>query len=232
MTLPQRPARISEYARACLDALAATDHGERVSLGGAFGLAHYFEYRNTNDIDSWWNEPVSADERSTITHALEQALATFGQVRMRSWGDVVSIELMQGNKTVFSFQIAQRSAGLEEPVTGVWPGGIRVDSFTDLVASKMVALVERGAPRDFRDIYMLCQAGKCTVDECWHWWHSRQSTAGENADRARAELAIRTHLARLEQARPLAQIADASQRQSAELLRRWFVNVFLSLNAH
>jgi predicted nucleotidyltransferase component of viral defense system len=30
-----------------------------------------------------------------------------------------------------------------------------IDSFGDLVASKMVALVERGAPRDFFDIFTL-----------------------------------------------------------------------------
>ena len=52
------------------------------------------------------------------------------------------------------FQIAERSAELEASVTGVWPGGIGIDSFKDLVASKMVALVERGAPRDFLDVYI------------------------------------------------------------------------------
>jgi predicted nucleotidyltransferase component of viral defense system len=77
------------------------------------------------------------------------------------WGDVVSVELELGGKTVFSFQIAERSAQLEEPVEGVWPGGLGLDSFDELIASKMSALVERGAPRDFRDIYSVCEVGLC-----------------------------------------------------------------------
>jgi len=34
----------------------------------------------------------------------------------------------------------------------------------------MVALVERGAPRDFLDIYTVCQAGLVTLEECWELW--------------------------------------------------------------
>jgi hypothetical protein len=44
---------------------------------------------------------------------LKDALATAGNVRVRTWGDVVSIELMRGAKKVFSFQIAQRTAQLQ-----------------------------------------------------------------------------------------------------------------------
>ncbi|MBI3760454.1 MAG: nucleotidyl transferase AbiEii/AbiGii toxin family protein, partial [Chloroflexi bacterium] len=158
---------------------------------------------------------------------LEGALQPFGQARVRSWGDVVSVELSQHGKTVFSFQIARRSAGLQPPESGPWPGGIHVDSFADLVASKMVALVERGAPRDFRDIYMLCQSGHFDVEGCWDLWTKRQQLADEDSDRKRGMVAIRTHLARLEQARPLEQIDDAGQRTAAEQFRTWFITEFL-----
>jgi hypothetical protein len=40
-------------------------------------------------------------------------------------------------------------------------------------------------------------------------------------------VAIRTHLARIEQARPLSQIADLSERDAARQLREWFVKRFL-----
>jgi len=153
-------------------------------------------------------------------------LQPFGRVHTRSWGDVVSVELTQQGKTVFSFQIARRSAQLAEPLLGPW-AGIRVDAFVDLVASKMVALVERGAPRDFRDIYMLCRSGRCDVVRCWELWRERRRLAGEDADPRRAGLAIRTHLARLEQARPLAQITDLRERSEAERLRTWFTKEFL-----
>lgn len=227
MSQPQRPARVSEHAEACLRALASSGLGHRLSLGGAFGLAHYYEYRETHDVDAWWVEPVGLAERQRVVRTLEEALAGFGQVRTRSWGDVVSVELLIQEKTVFSFQIAHRSAELQAPVLGIWPGGIRVDSFEDLIAGKMAALVERGAPRDFRDIYSLCERGLVDVARCWELWHKRQQLAGEDPDRKRAVLAIRTHLARIEQARPLAGIAGEEQRKAAERLRKWFRSEFL-----
>jgi hypothetical protein len=167
MIEPRRPSQVSEYAQACLQALAVSGLGQRLSLGGAFGLAHYHEYRTTHDLDAWWVEPVTGEDRQAIVSLLEETVRTFGSVRTRAWGDVVSVELMLNQKTVFSFQIAQRSAELQTPITGLWPGGLRVDSLPDLIASKMNALVERGAPRDFRDIYALCWAGVVEIARCW-----------------------------------------------------------------
>jgi len=66
-----------------------------------------------------------------------------------------------------------------------------------LVASKVVALVERGAPRDFRDIHALCRAGLTTPQECWELWRRRQQLAASDTDSARARLAVQTHLARM-----------------------------------
>lgn len=62
----QRPTLVSEYARACLEALSSSGCGCRLSLGGAFGLAHYFEYRFTQDVDAWWVEPVTREERQQV----------------------------------------------------------------------------------------------------------------------------------------------------------------------
>lgn len=57
-----------------------------------------------------------------------------------------------------SIQIANRTARLEYPIPAGWIN-VPLDTLADLVASKMVALVERGAPRDFLDIFQICQAG-------------------------------------------------------------------------
>jgi hypothetical protein len=97
----------------------------------------------------------------------------------------------------------------------------------DLVASKMVALVERGAPRDFRDIYALCQEGRVTGRECWRLWRERQQRAGSDLDPYRARLAIETHLSRIAQHRPLGTIAEPGQRAAAASLRNWFAQEFL-----
>ena len=222
----KRPSKLPEYAEVCLDALANSGLGHKLSLGGAVGLMHYFEYRPTNDVDAWWVNGVTDDERRQIIGLLERTLRFFGDVHTRSWGDVVSIELSKGGPTLFSFQIAQRSIQLEISQPSVW-GDILLDSFEDLVASKMVALVERGAPRDFRDIYTLCLEGITTPTSCWQLWQKRQNLAGESPAIERAKLAIETHLARIEQHRPLNQISDESSRQTAEGVRTWFKTEFL-----
>jgi len=223
---PHRPTNIPEYAEACLRAIAAKGLGDLVSLGGGLGLLHYLDYRSTHDVDAWWSPNARGDQRRELVAVVAETLARFGPVRTRTWGEVVSIELKREGRTVFSFQIADRSAQLEanvpSPLGGVW-----LDSFADIVASKMVALVERGAPRDFRDIFAVCQAGLVSPRECWGLWSRRQAAAGSDADAGRARLAVETHLARISQHRRIEQIADPDERSSAERVRGWFTQEFL-----
>ncbi len=156
------------------------------------------------------------------------SLSSYGSVRVRTWGDVVSVELSQDGKTVFSFQITARTLRLEKPILAGWID-VPLDSLADLVASKMNALVERGMPRDFLDIFTLCQAGLLSMDECWALWRRRQTLADSDTDVLRARLAIETHLERIALHRPLEQIADLGQREQAEQLRDWFLSEFLQV---
>lgn len=224
---PHRPQQMSEYAEACLLALSARGLGRKISLGGALGLAHYYEYRPTHDVDAWWMPEATVEERQRVVQTIQDALRPFGLVRVRTWGDVVSVELHQEERPMFSFQVAHRSAQLTPPQSVPWTDAW-LDSFPDLVAAKMVALVERGAPRDFRDIYTLCHAEVTTPEQCWMLWRRRQQLAGSDTDAARARLAVQTHLARITLHRPLDQIADSAKRAAAERGRIWFEMEFLN----
>ncbi len=223
---PVRPSDVSPYARACLEALACTGLGRNVAIGGAFGLAHYLEYRPTRDLDAWWTDAATPEERARTLAAIEEALRPFGEIRRRSWGDVASVDLVRAGRIVFSFEVARRSARLATPKHGPWPG-VAVDALEDLIAAKMSALVERGAPRDLRDIYTVCERGLADAVACWELWERRARAAGEDPDRARAALAVRSHLARLARIRPLSSIADAAARESARRVREWFVKELL-----
>ena len=224
---PKLPAHLSEYARICLRALVDAGLGEKISLGGALGLLHYLDYRPTHDVDAWWVD-ITDQDRQEVVGTIEAALQPFGAVQTRTWGDVVSIELQDDTGKAFSFQIARRSAQLE-PSRFMPEFEVLLDSFSDLVASKMVALVERGAPRDFRDIHAICQAGLITPKECWRLWRERQQLAGSDADHQRARLAVETHLERIARHRPVDDIADLENRREAESLRTWFRSVFLNV---
>jgi hypothetical protein len=221
------PQSLSPFARACLESIAERGHGGLISIGGAIGLAYYFEYRSTVDVDAWWEEEAGKAQRDQVLKDVEEALAKHGEVRRRSWGDVVSVELLQKGAVVFSFQVARRSARLQATEVAPWPEGLRVDSFEDLVASKMEALIARGAPRDFRDIYTLCSEGLTTPDELWQVWARRRTAAHEEADDFQAALAVRTHMERIERARPFARIAGNADREAASTLRAWFKESFL-----
>jgi len=224
---PRKPSHLSVYAQACLEALVKGNLADRISLGGALGLFHYFDDRPTHDVDAWWSRSVTKAQKQEVTQTLETVLAAFGEVHVRAWGDIVSVELSQTGTTIFSFQIADRSAHLEEPVSAGWID-VPLDSLSDLVASKMVALVERGAPRDFLDIYTLCQSRLLNVRDCWQLWSRRQSLAGSDAHLSRARLAIETHLERIALHRPLEKIEDPQQREQARQLRDWYLNSFLA----
>ena len=224
---PKRPSNLSIYGEACLRALAQAGLGDTISLGGALGLLHYLDYRPTHDVDAWWSAAATEEQRRRVIETVREVLQSYGEVKVRTWGDVVSIDLKAETGGGFSFQIARRSAQLAAPAQAPWIE-VLLDSFQDLVASKMEALVERGAPRDFRDIYELCQARLSAPPECWRLWQQRQQLAGSDADAARARLAIETHLARIAVQRPLAQIEILEQREAAERLRNWFSKEFLN----
>lgn len=227
MSIPAaKPSHISNYAEITLRALVKHNLGHCISLGGAFGLLHYLDYRPTYDVDAWWEPDLTTLQQEHVIHVIETTLQPFGTIRRRVWGEVVSIELATDDKKVFSFQIAQRSAQLQPSEVAEWID-LPIDSFADLVSSKMVALVERGAPRDFRDIYAVCHAALTTPVECWRWWQQRQQLANSDVDFWRARLAIETHLERITQHRPLAKITDTQQRQNAQQIRVWFREVFI-----
>jgi len=217
---------ISEYAKFTLERIATHRLGDKLSLGGAFGLLHYLDYRPTHDVDAWWLAKTTPAEQEAVLTVIEETLEQFGQVKRRTWGDVVSIELLQEEQVVFSFQIAYRSAQLEPSTLAGWTD-VLLDSLTDLIASKMVALVERGAPRDFRDIYQVCHENLTTPAQCWQWWEQRQILAGSDTDHHRARLAVETHLSRIIQHRPLENIADPDRRVAAQQVRSWFQTEFL-----
>jgi hypothetical protein len=213
-------------AERCLEALAARQLGHRISVGGAVGLLHFLDYRSTNDLDAWWQTEATGEERRDVEEVVTAALSAYGEVRIRRWGDVVSIELLEDGKKVFSFQVADRSSQLEPSIELPWIP-VQFDALEDLVASKMVALVERGAPRDFRDIHAVCSASLATSHRCWELWRAKQSLSEQDSSAHRARLSIESHLGRLARLRPLAGITDGAEREKAESLRDFFAKGFL-----
>jgi hypothetical protein len=139
----------------------------------------------------------------------------------RRWGETESFELLQGQGKVFSFQISSRTQYLDEPRLARWTP-VLIETLRDNGASKMIALVERGAPRDLRDIYELCQREMLTVAECWQLWRDRNPGRDDREGRDK----VLFHVERLELQRPLDTITPPADRANAAAVRGWFRATF------
>jgi hypothetical protein len=224
---PKPPQNLNPYARELLDALAGHPEASQIVLGGGVALSHYLEYRGTVDVDAWWRTDANRDTRDLAHRLMEDLAERHGlQFRLRRWGDTESYELLRDARKVFSFQISTRTRYLDPPQEGDWTP-VMIETLRDNVASKMTALVERGAPRDLRDIYELCKRGVVSIEECWQLWKEKES--GREAEEGRAK--VRFHIERLELQRPLEKIGSPDERAAAAALRQWFGSSFCTAGA-
>ena len=198
----------------------------RIVLGGAFALKHYLDYRATHDCDAWWDRAATRDERRGIIAEVRRALERLNpgtEICGENWGDVDSLKVIEAGRAVFSFQIADRAVQLEPCIESGW-GGIRIETLRDNLGSKMCALVERGAPRDFGDIYEASKRLGFAPGDLWELWQIK------NPDRSLADAAalVRIHIEGIALRRPLGSIADSHDRERATLVRAWFFDQFLT----
>lgn len=219
-----KPLCLDPRADRALSLLAGRPEAAEIVLGGYFALQHYTNYRRTYDIDAWWKTRAVAASEQAIREAMEQVAAEErSELRERRFGDTLSFELVRAGKKEFSFQIAVRTIGLEEPITSPWPP-VLIETVVDNLASKMNALVNRGAPRDFTDIKHAVEEGLITIPGAWDLW-SRKNL-GEDLESAKQKTLL--HLEGLEGRRPLEAIRDIAERERARTTRAWFKQEFLA----
>jgi len=219
---PTPPRSLNAFSRELLDLLAGHSEAADIVIGGGVALAHYLDYRDTVDLDAWWRTAPTAAATGLITESM-QAMASRHALafQQRRWGDTESFELLRDGRKVFSLQIATRGHYLDEALPAAWKP-VMIETLQDNVASKMTALVERGAPRDLRDVHELCTRGLMTVEDCWRLY------ARKNPDQKPSVGADKVlfSLERLELQRPLDTIPDPTDRQQAARLRAWYREAF------
>lgn len=219
---PVPPRNLCRYAREVLELMAGEAAAAEIVIGGGVALAHYAEYRDTFDLDAWWATAPTNAARDLMTRVMQQVAERHGLVAgRRSWGETESFELSDGRQKVFSLQIASRDRYLDATATAAWPP-VRIESLRDNIASKMTALVERGAPRDLRDIHHLCHHGLVSIAECWNLYRAKHA----DHDIREAADKIRHAIERVELQRPLQAIAGDAERAEAAQVRGWYRESF------
>jgi len=226
--LPTKPRHLDPLAVELLEGIATCPSASSIVLGGYFALKHYHDYRVSHDVDAWWSESANEQQREETRRAVHAVLTESAARRglslcVRRFGDTEAWELRGGGSTVFSFQISARTLQLEPPLPSPWLP-LQIETLADNLGAKMNALAQRGAPRDFLDIYELVRAGLVTAADCWGLWQRKNPDLTLLA--ARAE--VRRHLEALEKRRPLTGILDAGERDRAAQVRAWFRDFFLA----
>ncbi|MBM3881942.1 MAG: hypothetical protein FJ387_19840 [Verrucomicrobia bacterium] len=214
---PTPPVGLHVLAAGVLSRLRGQRAAENIVIGGGVALQHYCPHRPTVDLDAWWRDRA----RHETEVLLEQVLRSMAQerglaYRRRAFGDTQSFELMQGDRKVFTVQIALRSVALDEPLPSAW-APVLIETFRDNLGAKMNALVGRGAPRDFTDVFEVCHRGLATTEDCWSFW--QQKNADQNLGEAKARVLL--HLEQIAARRPLAGLTDPAERERAGRLRVW-----------
>ena len=170
---PQPPDNLHPFSRELLESLTGHSEAAEIVICGGVALSHYLQYRDTVDLDAWWRAEPRAEALVFLERAMQAIASRHGlDYRRRSWGETESLELLQGNRKQFSFQISRRTLSLDDAIPSAWQP-VWLETLRDNVASKMTALVQRGAPRDFLDIYQLCIHNVISMTECWKWFMER-----------------------------------------------------------
>ncbi len=137
--------------------------------------------------------------------------------RPLSLSEVVSIELQANRKTVFSFQVAPRDIELEPPLVARSPfAPVPLETLADNLGAKMTALVGRGAPRDFQDVYNVVRTEIAHPDELWALFSAKNP--GLDVSIAKAQVSQR--LGDIELRRPLDSLLPEAQGEAGQL-RAW-----------
>ena len=223
---PERPTTLTPLAEATLTELSQEPLAVNIVLGGGIALKHYDDFRGTQDIDAWWRDARDPETLTRIGETLGKVAQTYAfALEQRQFGATDSFELKgRSGKKEFSFQIAVRDVALAEPLVSSWPP-LWIETLQDNIGSKMNALTNRGAPRDFLDIYRVVQDRLLSVETCWQLWQAKNP--GASPTQARGQTL--SHLRRLQSRRPLTAIADETERQNADALRQWYQGVFLAM---
>lgn len=214
---PTPPSRLHALAREVLDALRDQPAAASLILGGGVALQHYCEYRETKDLDAWWNPLPSRAAEALLQQAMTDVAQRHGySLAVRKWGETQSYELQEEGRTVFSFQVAVRTIALDPPLPSAWPP-LQIETLLDNLGAKMNALVGRGAPRDVLDVFTVVERGLATPAELWGAW-SRKNPGGEVAA---AKAGVLQRLVELEARRPLETIGNTADQEHARRVRRW-----------
>lgn len=152
---------LTPFQRSVLKAFTDIEESKAFYLTGGTALsAFYLAHRRSEDFDLFTSaEPLIAIVARKFKSALENSGIRVQEIRSFSsfWEAVASNE----NES-FKIQLAYDSPFLLSEIAET--EGLRIHSFEDIAAGKLLALYGRAEERDFIDIYCIVKSGKMSLE--------------------------------------------------------------------
>jgi len=152
---------LTPIQRSVLKAFTDIEEGKAFYLSGGTALsAFYLAHRRSEDFDLFTSaEPLIAIVARKFKSALENSGIKVQEIRSFSsfWEAVASNE----NEN-FKIQLAYDIPFLLSEIAET--EGLRIHSFEDIAAGKLLALYGRAEERDFIDIYCIVKSGKMSLE--------------------------------------------------------------------
>jgi len=152
---------LTPFQRSVLKAFTDIEESKAFYLTGGTALsAFYLAHRRSEDFDLFTSaEPLIAIVARKFKSALENSGIRVQEIRSFSsfWEAVASNE----NES-FKIQLAYDIPFLLSEIAET--EGLRIHSFEDIAAGKLLALYGRAEERDFIDIYCIVKSGKMSLE--------------------------------------------------------------------
>lgn len=154
---------LTEHQQTVLELVAKEErlHGFYLS-GGTALAAFYLKHRYSDDLDFFTQEMPDVLFLRTFAKTIRNTIAA----------DNVQFEHLY-DRNIFTFTQKKEEIKIEftkypfpqlESLSE--QNGVKVDSFRDIAANKLAALLDRFDPKDFADLYFILQ--KTTLKAVWH----------------------------------------------------------------
>ena len=156
---------LSKLQKEILNIFGEVSDSENFYLTGGTALAAFcLFHRKSNDLDFF------TDKEELIipfSYNLENVLKKrhTGVKRQRTFHSFVELFTEKDNETTVIHLALDTPFRLENTKEVPEYPKLRIDSFVDIAANKLLALFGRATLRDFFDIYFLIEKGKITIEE-------------------------------------------------------------------
>jgi predicted nucleotidyltransferase component of viral defense system len=148
---------LTPFQKRLLKAIGSSSLGEHFYFTGGTALsAFYLRHRYSEDLDFFTADPTAVTRAAPVLEEIAQNLDA--QVSFtRMLGSFLECFFLDEQGEEIKIDFAQESPYRLQPTVLDNTYGIHIDNVIDIACNKLSALFDRAEPKDFVDVYFICQ---------------------------------------------------------------------------